>query len=38
MPYLGMSKYRDLVKSTQKYHNEEDQAVILDGEQGSLEY
>jgi len=26
------------VKSTQKYHNEEDQAVILDGEQGSLEY
>ena len=36
--YLGMSKYRELLKNTQKYNSSEEQIVQQDNTEGALEY
>lgn len=36
MPYLGLSKYKDLLKNTAKYNNQEDMGS--DQQEGTLEY
>mgnify|MGYP000924368662 CR=1 FL=1 len=38
LPYLGLSKYRDLLKNTQKYNNTEDQVAQSDDHEGLLEF
>ena len=38
LPYLGMGKYRDLLRNAQKYSGQEDQVVNQDGNEGALEY
>ena len=38
LPYLGMGKYKELLRNAQKYSGQEDQVVNQDGNEGALEY